>query len=365
MNPRTASVIIFRILYSSSYTVFFVALLLLLAVTPGDHIYQTVSNHKLGNVFVVGGTYLITGLIAVFIYASRLYTNRTTLAAIPKPYLPIEDGEVSRNVRKMIVKNRQRSALIALQSRPRASTVAPTNSSNEYPVDAEGSGAKAKATSKDIYVQFDPQHPPWGTIAHAGWSGPNSGDLSNLEFTTVVAELPNLIEARAVSLAPSDETTQPASELGGQPQMGSSESPITMARLQRPPSQGLRNYLHHLYDLGVISSWGTIDFFVLQYEYARFSTHALLEQEFRELMSAFSSLLIEMHVVNSSEDSSRNKTFLPNGSEQTRKSNWESVQSDPLFQNPRKFNTEAVDAASVSSSTSSQSVVRHSIGGIS
>ena len=298
MNAKRASVIIFRIVYSSSYSIFFIALLLLLAVTPGDHIYQTVSNHKLGNVFVVGGTYLVTGLIALFIYASRLYTNRTTLAAIPKPYLPIEEGEVSKNVRKIIVRNRQRSALIALQSRPRPSTYGspgaqPDPRAKELAHEAHRREAKHKGLPKDAFMEWDPSEPPWGEIVHPGWSGPASHDVPDLQFDTVVAELPNLIEAQAVSLAPQDENFKFVAGTGSYLQ--APPNPVTVSQLQRRRCQGLRDYLSQLHALGVLSSQEIIDSFLIQYEYARFSTHALPEDEFRELMALFSTLLSGLH----------------------------------------------------------------------
>ena len=357
INARKASVIVFRIVYSSSYTVLFIALLLLLAVTPGDHIYQTVSNHKLGNVFVVGGTYLVTGLIAVFIYASRLYTNRTTLAAIPKPYLPIEDGEVGKKVRKMIVKNRQRTALIALQSRPRPSTVAPIESTSES-TDRQAREVphrrltKHKRMGKNCFINFDPLEPPWGEITHPGWSGPASGDLSEVQFSTVIAELPNLIEARAVSLAALIHSPKiiPADSGKGETP---SDAP-SVAQLQRAPSQGLRDYLDQLDDLSIFADREIVDSFLEQYEYARFSTDAMLESEFRSLMTDFSNLLVGMRVGSVSSVS-------PQQSKKRSSESSSSLKSTSSVVRP-KFRTSPADdkdVASISSQGSSQSVVRH------
>lgn len=67
---------------------------------------------------MIGGTYVLTALIAIFIYSSRLYTNRSVLAGVGKAYIPVEDGEVGRNVRKMIVSQLERSAIIAWEARP-------------------------------------------------------------------------------------------------------------------------------------------------------------------------------------------------------------------------------------------------------
>lgn len=366
MNPRKASVIIFRIVYSSSYTVFLVALLLLIAVTPGDHIYQTVSNHKLGNVFVVGGTYLLTGLIAVFIYASRLYTNRTTLAAIPKPYLPIENGEVGKNVHKMIVKNRQRSALIALQSRPRPSTITPVDRQRESNIGQtskylERVDTKLKGFAQDAFIRIDPEQPPWGQITHPGWSGPASGGLSNLEFNTVIVELANLIEARAVSLAPLDYTFEYMSVRGGRSQLRPSPDSASIAQLQRSPSQGLRDYLDRLQMLEIITSREAVDTFLTQYEYARFSTHALLETEFRTLMIAFSNLFASMKNPEFSTYASKRGKMASKRSESGGEEAQESVYLIPSVSQTRRRGLEAAEVASMSSLSSSQSVIHHNL----
>ncbi len=294
---RKIRVPFFRVFYSTTYTILLLFLLLLLAVTPGDHIYQTLNNTKLAGVFIVGGVYVITGLIAVFIFASRLYTNRIVLSAIPKSYIPIEDGEVTKNVRRMIVKNRQRSAIIAWESRPkdlRRKSLSHDESEplmRSEPADQRASKRKIGLLPDNI-IPISESSPPWGDIVHPGWSSPCTHDLPNLQFETVVAELPNLIEAKAVSLAPADSTFGLVSQY--QDVLPPPPDPRAVAILQRPSKMGLREYLSHLDSLGLINPPTLSATFLAQYEYARFSTSALTEDEFRDLMAVFSEILTGM-----------------------------------------------------------------------
>ncbi|KAL9091804.1 MAG: hypothetical protein Q9159_001176 [Coniocarpon cinnabarinum] len=356
------SYLFFRTLYLSAYILFFVALVGLLAVTPGDHIYQTVSNHKIGNVFVVGGSYLLTALIAVFIYASRLYTNRTTLAAIPKPYLPIEEGEVSRAVRKMIVRNRERSALVLLQTKPRKDPVNVKEPTEEGGVSrrstdsSRGKSTKGKANSnlpRNRVLEIDPTNPPWGIIVHPGWSAPDSADLPDFQFSTVVSELPNLLEARAVSLAPPD----PAFNFIAQG-VQAPPDPSIVAKLQRKNAQGLRQYLGHLVGIGVLMDEGLVEEFLGMYEQARFSTQAMTEEEFRALMACFSELLVKMGEADAAvaavaERSGSGKKESSEGTEETEES------SDVGSVRKMRVVRNGEDAASVASLDSSASVIRH------
>ncbi|KAI4225942.1 MAG: hypothetical protein L6R40_008324 [Gallowayella cf. fulva] len=52
--------------------------------------------------------------------------------------------------------------------------------------------------------------PSWDNISHSSWSSPFSSDLSNLHFDPIIHEIVNLIEAKAVSLAPPDFFYDPA-----------------------------------------------------------------------------------------------------------------------------------------------------------
>jgi hypothetical protein len=92
-----------------------------------------------------------------------------------------------------------------------------------------------------------------------------------------------LIEAKAVSIAPADEAFSNAAD----------PFPDTrvVEALQRPASMGLRQYIRHLTNLGVITSPDLgVDFLAL-YERARFSSHQLHEAEFRDLMHLFAEIL--------------------------------------------------------------------------
>ena len=352
MNARKFSAILFRIVYNSSYTVLFGFLLVALAVTPADHIYQTRRNHKLGNVFVVGGTYLVTGILALFIYSSRLYTNRAALAAIPKSYLPIEKGEVSKKVHKMIVKNRQRSALIAWESRPKVlQHDARSNDENQQASEKRRSTWRGKSHSKVNIMTISSKSPPWGDVAHPGWSSPATLDLPNLQFDTVVAELPNLIEAKAVSLAPRESSLDFISPL--QDSRQSPPDPKIVAHLQRPSKMGLRDYLERLDGLGVFDPPSLAGNFLRRYEYARFSTYAMSENEFRDLMAAFSDLLVGMQ-----EPTPETLTRSRSGSFLSVNSNGNASQSPIGHGKGLRFGRRSSEASSLSSS---QSVLRHSL----
>lgn len=294
MDARRMSRTLFRIVYNSSYTFFFIVLIILLGATPGDQIYQTASSHRVANIAIVGGTYLVTLIVAGFIYASRLYTTRAALGAIPKPYLPIEEGELGKNVRKMIVKNRQRSALVAWESRPRDLTSekhVDSTDDDRAPVVSSPS-ARHKSLLKGNIIDVDPSAPPWGEIKHVGWASPLSIEFPDLHFDTVIAELPNLIEAKVVSLAPPD----PAFDFMslGEGGVRAPPDPNAIALLQRKRHQTLREYIMFLNHIKLISPPSIATEFVSRYEFARFSTQPLQESEFRGLMATFSELLVSL-----------------------------------------------------------------------
>jgi hypothetical protein len=287
----------FRIFYTSFFSLLNLVLLALLLITPADAIRQALNNRQIYNIFVIAGGYLLTVLLAILIYAARLYTNRSVLAGIPKTWIPVEKGEVNKKVRKMIVASLSRSAAIAWDSRPR---VAPQPTTIVSVLETRDPVAKAPEPEegkkeygclrkrrtqpeKDEHtVTIPPHQPVWGEISHNGWSSPTSLDLPNLQYTTVVLELPHLIEARAVSLAPPDpdSTTEPP-----MPDIQA------VSILQRPASMGLRDYITHLTSLGVITSPALATPFLSTYEYARFSSRPLTEPRFRDLMKQFSEVL--------------------------------------------------------------------------
>jgi hypothetical protein len=297
---------LFRIWYSTTYTTLLLLLLLILAITPADTIYQSIRSHEIQKLFVIGGVYLLTFLIVLLIYSTRIYTNRTVLSAIPKPYLPIEEGEVAKGVRRMIVKELRRSAVVAWDSRPRdlrreegdedAEGVSRPNTAGSKK-DNEKEKEKGHKKKKSEHHGFETtilhvsaKNPPWGHVSHPGWASPSSSDLPNLQYWSVICELPNLIEAKAVSLAPPD----PAVEEVGL-RYPDNAPPLPDAQivtlLQRPRTMGLRDYLARLAQFGLLNPPSLGSTFLAQYEYARFSTASLTESEFRAIMAIFADIL--------------------------------------------------------------------------
>jgi hypothetical protein len=285
---------LFRIWYSTTYTTILLLLLLILAITPGDTIYQSIKSEELQKLFVIGGVYLLTFLIVLLIYSTRIYTNRTVLSAIPKPYVPVEEGEVGKSVRRMVAKELKRSAIIAWDSRPRDLGGEEGGAEEEgaaRPITAESK--KKKSDHHGIETTILPvsaKNPPWGHVSHPGWASPSSADLPNLQYWSVVCELPNLIEAKAVSLAPPDPVIGDADL-----QYPDNAPPLPDAQivtlLQRPRTMGLRDYLARLAEFGLINPPTLGSTFLAQYEYARFSTASLTEHEFRSIMSVFADIL--------------------------------------------------------------------------
>ncbi|KAJ4371570.1 hypothetical protein N0V83_004789 [Neocucurbitaria cava] len=299
---------LFRIWYSTTYTTLLVITLLLLAVSPAETIYQSIKIRKIQKLFVIGGVYLLTSLIALLIYSTRIYTNRTVLHAIPKSYVPVEKGEVGKGVRRMVVKHLRRSAIIAWDSRPR-DVRGEVDGTEEEDVQGEGGtrpntaeGKRDKEKDKvhqkkghhhapdATIIPVSANSPPWGYVSHPGWASPSSPDLPNLQYWSVICELPNLIEAKAVSLAPPD----PAIEEGAL-QYPDNAPPLPDARivtlLQRPRVTGLREYLARLAEFGLLQPPSLGPKFLAQYEYARFSTSSLTETEFRSTMAVFADIL--------------------------------------------------------------------------
>lgn len=257
-------------------------------VVPADIIYQSVRTkntpRNIPNVFIIAGAYVLTIVISFFIWASRIYTNRVVLKEIPKAYIPVDKGEVPRKVHRMIVKQWERSAIVAWDTMPR-------DIREELAKAEEIDFDRApKVTKERTIIQPRKASAAWGHISHPGWSSPASNDLPNLEYWRVFIELPNLIEAKAVSLAPADPRYLHLAPSGP----GSIPDARIVALLQRPLTCGLREYLERLRSYGLVNPASLSDTFVSQYEHARFSTSSLSETEFGELMATFSSLLTGM-----------------------------------------------------------------------
>lgn len=287
---------LFRWWYGGVFSFLSLLLLVGLVITPGDAIRQALNNNQLYNVFVIAGLYALTMVAAIFLYGLRLYTNNAILKTIPKTWIPIEKGEVNKKVRKMIVAGLNRSATIAWDARPRIpqepaavvsdpekkDAVAVSADEKAEPEESQGLFHRTQKTEdQDQLVTIPPPRPVWGEISHNGWSSPTSPDLPSLQYTTVILELPHLIEAKAVSLAPIQLETN-------LPEAGAVEV------LQRSSAIGLREYLGQLSGVGVLKEPSIATNFLSEYEYARFSGRPLSEQQFRDLMGHFAELLRNM-----------------------------------------------------------------------
>ncbi|KAK4930222.1 hypothetical protein LTR49_003256 [Elasticomyces elasticus] len=277
----------FRIFYSTTYTLLYIFTLCMIAITPTTLIYTAIQARAFQYLFMIGGVYLLLAIITIFIYSSRLYTNRTVLAAVGKAYLPIEDGEVGKSIRKMIVKQLERSAIVAWESRPRDLFGEILEAEKEGVLPPETGSIGRNDYTVGRIIQVDPVRPPWRVVRHPGWSSPSQredNDYPDVQFANVIAELPNLVEARAVSLAPAD------------PALGSNDmaDPAVIDLLKRSPTMGMRDYLTQLSYLGLVNPPELAQTFLRQYEHARFCGRPCTEDEFADLMTTFSELLAGM-----------------------------------------------------------------------
>ncbi|KAL3479115.1 hypothetical protein BJX99DRAFT_223102 [Aspergillus californicus] len=308
----------------ANYTVFTflsIILLCLILLTPADAIYQCYVTHRLTNIFIITGGYVVTFLLAVLIYATRIYTNRSVLGGIPKAWIPVEKEDVGKSVRRIVVEGLGRSALVAWGARPRdltSSFASPQHAGGDNGQeevnghgDADEEGEEKKGLLRGFDFDIDPDHPPWGHIEHPGWSAPSSHPSSTpsanvhlppgLCYRTVIRELPHLIEAKAVSLAPPDPVLSPRNHTFAHTHSHGEEEtdadiPDTriLAILRRPATLSLRAYLTHLSALEIISPPELSHEFLALYERARFSGRDLSESEFGALMSVFADLLRQM-----------------------------------------------------------------------
>jgi hypothetical protein len=273
----------YRVLNYTVFVVLSVVLLCLIVLTPADAIYQCYITSRLTNIFIISGGYIVTFILAALIYATRIYTNRSALAGIPKAWIPIEKEDVGKSVRRLVVEGLTRSTIVAYQARPR-DTAADGENFADYPM---------------LLIARD--RPPWGHVEQPGWSSPSSLDLPDLPYRAVIQELPNLIEAKAVSLAPPDPfLTATRSFDPSSPDAGQSVPDTRVVEiLRRPVSMGLRGYLQHLTCLNAIQPPEIGADFLALYERARFSSHELNELQFRELMHIFAELLRGMKSIDS------------------------------------------------------------------
>ncbi|MCJ1290984.1 hypothetical protein MMC34_002526 [Xylographa carneopallida] len=273
----------FRIFYNTTFSILFLVLVVLILVSPGDGIYQAQHSDRVGQALTIGGVYILSSLIILLIYSTRLYTTRTHLANIPRSWIPIKKGDLRRSVRHMIIKGLQRSAFIAYDAHP-----GDLRQDTPSPRECEPSSRPATANTQRPKAPT----PIWGTISHPGWSSPSSLDLPNLHFLPIILELPNLIEAKAVSLAPPDPFNASLSNSGASLPIGPPlPDALVVELLQRPAMMGFRDYISHLSSLSLIQPSTLGPMFLTGYEYARFSEKALTESQFRQLMSIFAEIL--------------------------------------------------------------------------
>lgn len=266
---------IFNVVYGSAYIVAYLILLGLILITPTDAIERSIRNNQRYNVIILIACYVVTVVTVIFAYSVRLYVNKTVLASVPKGWVPVDKGDVNKAVYEMVMGGLDRSAAIAYEAKPRV----------QHNKDGVRSMRKLKLGSEEKEVELPPPRSPWGEIEHRGWASPNSPDLPNLQYSTVLSELPHLIEARALTLAPPDptSTTQPPTL-----------DPEAVGLLQRALHLTLRDYISHLAELGVISLDENATGFLQHYEQARFANRPIAMSQFRELMHLFAEVLRNM-----------------------------------------------------------------------
>jgi len=284
----------FRIFYSTTYTTLFILTLVMLAITPATLLWTAISSNAFQYVFMIGGVYVLTAILALFVYSSRLYTNRSVLADVGKAYIPVEKGEVIKKVRKLIQGQLERSAIIAWESRPRDVLGELLEAEKEGLLDEDDTNGSFNRNGWTVgsVISIDPARPPWGEVQHPGWTAPaiaRGSVLGNLNFAPVMTELANLIEARAVSLAPAEQAPHADDIFAITPEP--TADPMIVDVLRRQPTVGLREYLTQLSYLGLVNPPAVGQDFLSRYETARFSGKPPSELDFNNLMTCFSQLL--------------------------------------------------------------------------
>ncbi|KAL8667983.1 MAG: hypothetical protein Q9168_007148 [Polycauliona sp. 1 TL-2023] len=272
----------FRIFYSTSFTVLSIVLGIFLLLTPASLVYEAFRRRKIYSIFIVSGVYILTLVVAVLLYASRLYANRRALLHIPKAWSPLEKGHVVKRVRKLVAEKLDETAVIAFQARPRDLSKDDTTRTPERSAQAVAQG--------EHNIQAERSVPPWGIISHPGWSSPSSADLPHLHLNPIIHELPNLLEAKAVSLAPPDPLSTPPD-----PPDPILPDALIVEYLQRPATMNLRDYIAHLTALGMLTKHTSTTQFLALYERSRFSGTPISEPDFRTLMAVFADILRDLN----------------------------------------------------------------------
>ena len=287
MARGRARQILFRIFYSTSFTTVFFLTIAFACAGLSDIMYQSYRRNRLIDMFLVAGAYVLTGLLASFLFASRLYTNRSMLRDIPKTYIPIDKGELpGKRVWRLVEDCKNRSAVIAYLAKPRSKRI-----EVEVPYARGRINTLLKPEHSKQYRIFEPR---WGPISHPGWSSPAATETPNLEYSTVVAQLTDLIEARAASLAPVDPNAE-RDEQG----IATAEEYVIEA-LRRPEEVGMRQYISQLVALNVLEDNSLTVAFLTLYERARFAPEPLSEDEFKVLMRMFAEVLRSVKTLDTS-----------------------------------------------------------------
>ena len=262
--------VLFRLFYNTTFTVLVFIEVVLLLISPGDIVYQAYQQNRAWDIIIIAGAYALTLVIALFIIATRLYTTRKELLAIPKSYVPIRDGDLPRSVRKLVKEGLARSVSIAYNAHPRE-----VRQEEIQTLEQENRDMGSLAHMKS-----------WLQIEHPGWSSPCSSDMPNLQYEHVLLEFPNLIEAKAVSLAPPDTNFKP--ETPEHPEVIPPD-PLVLSIVQRPASMPIRDYISRLSSLLMLDTAQTTTTtrFIHLYEQSRFSKQPIYEHTFRTILADF------------------------------------------------------------------------------
>ncbi|KAI0592774.1 sucrase/ferredoxin domain-containing protein [Biscogniauxia sp. FL1348] len=263
------------------YVLLCLVLAALLLVVPGDFVRQALATTR----------QLINVIIIAIVYT----------------WIPTDKGDVTKEVWKMIATSLGRSAAIAWEARPKVIAPEPLHPiAEEVSEEAKANGTRAKEGRKSLQlfrtkppatvedemgIALPAVRPVWGEIEHPGWGSPASVDLANLQYSTVLSELPNLIEAKAVSQAPAE------FKPGAAPPTLNADA---VALLQRALNMSMRDYISHLISLQVLPSSEDVSEFLNTYERARFSTRPMSNTTFRQLMHLFAELLRSMQPLDTS-----------------------------------------------------------------
>ncbi|KAI4253393.1 MAG: hypothetical protein LQ352_003712, partial [Teloschistes flavicans] len=180
----------FRIFYSTTFTVLSFVLFVLVLITPSHLVYEAFRSKNIYDIFIISGVFVLTLIVAVLLYASRLYNNRRNLVHIPSDWSPLD---CEKKVRKLVEEKLQHAAAIAYRCKPRDLS----KDENKDATTPQSVQQQLETPTSNTPPREEVIIPHWGIISHPGWSSPSSPDLPDIQFETIILELPNLIEAKA------------------------------------------------------------------------------------------------------------------------------------------------------------------------